>query len=405
MKQAGYYLHLFIALFLFTKESPAQTAQLDFNLVTGANGVSPGKITSITLDKWGYRWFCDQSNRCLVRFDGYRMKTYRNDPKDSNTIASSFECLAADSSGNIWLPVNDGVDKLNSLTGISTHYRFNKNSTCKGGFTAAMIVDHLSSIWLGTGDGLYTLDQKTGNFTCYSHHDNDQTSLSYNTIRALYEDHEGTIWVGTGMPFDKVKEGGLNKFNGTTGKFTRYMHDDNNPHTLINDKVRAIFEDSRRVFWVGTQGDGLHIMNKTAGTFERLTYDPLHPEKLSRPPIKKGNLWDHITFITEDKSGEIWIGSYLEGLTRYDPATKEITHFIRDKSRSEGFKEITTWSAFISKDGELWIFQPFFTTKPTGQGTGLGLSLSYGIIKAHGGEIKVETKEGNGAEFIIHLPK
>ncbi len=57
------------------------------------------------------------------------------------------------------------------------------------------------------------------------------------------------------------------------------------------------------------------------------------------------------------------------------------------------------------------IFQPFFTTKPTGQGTGLGLSLSYDIVKAHGGELKVETlpagqagKEGEGAEFIIELP-
>jgi signal transduction histidine kinase len=50
------------------------------------------------------------------------------------------------------------------------------------------------------------------------------------------------------------------------------------------------------------------------------------------------------------------------------------------------------------------IFQPFFTTKPTGQGTGLGLSLSYDIVKAHGGELKVETKEGEGSEFIIHLP-
>ena len=50
------------------------------------------------------------------------------------------------------------------------------------------------------------------------------------------------------------------------------------------------------------------------------------------------------------------------------------------------------------------IFQPFFTTKPTGQGTGLGLSLSYDIIKAHGGEIKVETKEGEGTTFIILLP-
>lgn len=50
------------------------------------------------------------------------------------------------------------------------------------------------------------------------------------------------------------------------------------------------------------------------------------------------------------------------------------------------------------------IFQPFFTTKPTGQGTGLGLSLSYDIVKAHGGELKVETKEGEGSEFVISLP-
>jgi len=50
------------------------------------------------------------------------------------------------------------------------------------------------------------------------------------------------------------------------------------------------------------------------------------------------------------------------------------------------------------------IFQPFFTTKPTGQGTGLGLSLSYDIVKAHGGELKVETKEGEGSEFIVQLP-
>ena len=51
------------------------------------------------------------------------------------------------------------------------------------------------------------------------------------------------------------------------------------------------------------------------------------------------------------------------------------------------------------------IFQPFFTTKPTGEGTGLGLSLSYDIIKAHGGEIKVETKEGEGSEFVVTLPR
>ena len=50
------------------------------------------------------------------------------------------------------------------------------------------------------------------------------------------------------------------------------------------------------------------------------------------------------------------------------------------------------------------IFQPFFTTKPSGEGTGLGLSLSYDIVKSHGGELKVETHEGKGTEFTIILP-
>jgi signal transduction histidine kinase len=50
------------------------------------------------------------------------------------------------------------------------------------------------------------------------------------------------------------------------------------------------------------------------------------------------------------------------------------------------------------------IFQPFFTTKPTGKGTGLGLSLAYDIVKAHGGEIKVNTREGEFTEFVVQLP-
>ena len=50
------------------------------------------------------------------------------------------------------------------------------------------------------------------------------------------------------------------------------------------------------------------------------------------------------------------------------------------------------------------IFQPFFTTKPTGQGTGLGLSLSYDIAKAHGGDLKVNTRVGEFSEFVVQLP-
>jgi len=75
-------------------------------------------------------------------------------------------------------------------------------------------------------------------------------------------------------------------------------------------------------------------------------------------------------------------------------------------TKSEGNKveiSVKDNGSGISETIKNKIFQPFFTTKPTGQGTGLGLSLSYDIVKAHGGELKVESKAGEGTEFIIRL--
>jgi signal transduction histidine kinase len=58
----------------------------------------------------------------------------------------------------------------------------------------------------------------------------------------------------------------------------------------------------------------------------------------------------------------------------------------------------------IAKTDLAKIFEPFFTTKPAGMGTGLGLSLSYGIVNAHSGMIHVQSEEGKGATFVIELP-
>jgi signal transduction histidine kinase len=96
----------------------------------------------------------------------------------------------------------------------------------------------------------------------------------------------------------------------------------------------------------------------------------------------------------------------LKGGMEYEPVVTVTTKRLGSPSGDGGKIEIRVSDNGngISQKVLDKIFQPFFTTKPTGQGTGLGLSLSYDIIKAHGGEIKVETKEGEGAEFIILLP-
>jgi signal transduction histidine kinase len=84
----------------------------------------------------------------------------------------------------------------------------------------------------------------------------------------------------------------------------------------------------------------------------------------------------------------------------YHPAVSLITKKINDKI---GISVVDNGTGIPQKVIDK-IFQPFFTTKPTGQGTGLGLSLSYDIVKAHGGEIKVNTKEGEFTEFVVKLP-
>jgi len=347
---------IIILLLLFTNRDFSQVAQPIFNLVRGTNSFTLGKVGSIAQDKYGYMWFADQANGCFARYDGYHMKIFKHDPRDSNsTNCRDFECIAADASGNIWAGTPDGIDKFDLATNKFIHYRYPKGE--QGSGADAIIFDHKGIVWMGGGGGLSSLDPTTGKFTFYRHKDNDTSSLSSNIVRSLCVDKTGRLWVGTGFPFDvNTKEGGLNKFNEKNGTFTRYMHDPNNPQSLISNKVRAMLEDSKGNFWVGTDGDGLHIMNREKGTFERLAYDPLHPEKLSRPPIKKGEDYDHITFIREDRTGKIWIGTYAQGIIVYDPITKIIQHFTSDdKKRAGGYTDNSTWATCISKEGEIWI--------------------------------------------------
>jgi len=66
--------------------------------------------------------------------------------------------------------------------------------------------------------------------------------------------------------------------------------------------------------------------------------------------------------------------------------------------------EVEDHGVGMSEEVKKHIFEPFFTTKNQTEGTGLGLSVTYGIIKAHGGDIEVESTEGEGTKFTIRCP-
>jgi len=95
----------------------------------------------------------------------------------------------------------------------------------------------------------------------------------------------------------------------------------------------------------------------------------------------------------------------LQGGENYSPTVTVTTSTYTPLSGGEGVKiTVCDNGGGIPENIKSKIFQPFFTTKPTGIGTGLGLSLSYDIVRAHGGELKVESEEEKGTVFIISLP-
>ena len=345
-----------LLLHVFFQNGLAQNTGIKFNLVMGNNGepFGNGNINSITQDSQGYMWFSGQEAGCLYRYDGSRIITFKHDELNANSPGRSVaETVYADHDGMIWIGFFNGdIDQYNSGTGIFKHYKNNPNDpgSISSGMVSVILKDHLGRLWVGTANGLDRLDEKKGKFIHYRNEPGNPSSLSNNYIRSIYEDREGVIWIGTGNEWSNDSLGGLNRLN-ENGTFTHFLHDSKNPNSLINNKVRAIFEDSRGVFWIGTSGDGLHTMDRGKGLFERHPYDPKKPEQLSRPAINRNEPFDPITFIREDSSGAIWIGTYKSGINRYDASTKKIIHY----ESSNGYPDKGCWQAYISRDGVLWL--------------------------------------------------
>ena len=350
-------------LFMGWNALPSLSQKLEFNQIPPPTGLHPGTVSGVQ-DLNGYMWIGTYQS-ALRRYDGYKYKLYTNDPQNPNSMAGNWmESLYADRNGFIWIgTLGQGLDRLDPATGNFIHHRFdpdNKNSLSND-TVRTILEDREGMLWIGTQDGLNRFNPQTGEFTRYVHQIDDPYSLSCNRVMKVYEDRQGIIWVGTGSVWDgqggETDEGGLNRFDKETGKFFRYLHDPDNPTSLIDNKVKAIFEDSRGTFWVGTAGDGLHIMDRVNGTFQRHLYDPLRPNKLSRPPQKKirPHADDHITFIIEDATGAIWIGTFGNGLNRVDPKTREVTHYPNFKDPESGLEMEVPWWACVTRDGMLWI--------------------------------------------------
>src|SRR6185312_275674 len=353
-------VHFVTLLFIFNTAGIAQ--DVHFEVINPPKDVPWQLISGMSQGPDGFLWISNYTG--VYKYDGQQFTHYLHDPKKPNSIADNrIECILAVNDGTTWIGTYiTGLDHLDPATGIVTHFRHlaNDPSSLSNDTVTALMQDKQGILWVGTYRGIDRFNPQTGTFTHFAHIANDSTSLSNNLVRVIYEDHEGVIWVGTGSPFGENAAGGaagLNRFDRKTGTFKSYRHDPKNPNSIADNRVRAIFEDSKGNFWVGTAGDGLQTLDRTTGIFTHYYYDAHHPERLSRPALEKtlGYVDDNITFITEDNAGRIWIGTMEGGINVYDPSTKKVSYYGSAKNSKEQLPTNQFWYAYKTRDGIIWI--------------------------------------------------
>ncbi|MEM9931370.1 MAG: two-component regulator propeller domain-containing protein, partial [Bacteroidota bacterium] len=216
-----------------------------------------------------------------------------------------------------------------------------------------IVEDSLGNFWVATMNGINYFDRSTQQFTRYMHQPDDPTSLSAAACRSIFLDSQGTLWAGTGEEWLEDTIGGLNRYRPETGDFAHYFHQAGDSTSLTSNKVTAMYEDSQGNFWVGAVGDGLHLMDRKRGTFQRFQEDNPYNGKLSIPVTANLNYWN-VHQITEDQQQRLWLSSFRGGFRCYDPATG----FLADLNviTTNGIlQEDAGWMIFPARDGTIWM--------------------------------------------------
>jgi len=205
-------------------------------------------------------------------------------------------CILQDRNGFLWFGTEDGLNKYDGYHfTVLRHDPLDSNSLWYND-TRAVYEDKDGILWIGTFyGGLNRYDPASKQFTHFRHIPENPNSLSDNNVRAILEDRAGVLWIGT--------DGGLNRFDRETESFTRFQHEAGNPASLSHNIVNTIYEEANGTLWIGTNGGLDYLLSHDHGLsarFEHFQHDPANPRSLST------NL---VNAIYQDRSGALWVGT------------------------------------------------------------------------------------------------
>ncbi len=321
--------------------------------ITISNGLSDNQIMSIIQDSYGFMWFATQNG--LDRYDGQKFKVYKNEIGDDKTIIDNrlFD-IAEDKDKNIWVANWGGVSMLNRYTGNFKNYNLNKFA---GNFrsgtpkTVEIYCDSKNNIWAATvGGGLLRLDRKLDQFVSIPF-DSSGINVNNNFFNVLkgFCEYDGKMW------FISWKHGLC--YYDSTKKLLKEADfksaDDSYPYINFHERGSGLFADPNGFLWILTE-KGIYKFNSKDNTLNTVyTFD-----------TKVVNNNAFFPGITQDKDGNLWIGTSSSGLLKFEGISNKFKKVnftnnsiatTRGSLLGEGVVSLCS-----DKSGMMWIGTPLY---------------------------------------------
>lgn len=303
-----------------------------------SQSLSENSINCIYEDRSGVIWIGTfGAGISIYDPQSHKFDLLKHNPLNENSLPSNFIwSVFEDHKGDLWIGTNDkGVAKYNFKRDSFTHYNFEEIENHHHSAIRELFEDSKNNLWIGTdGEGLIKFDTKTGNRVNFKSIPGKNNSLSNNSVRVVYEDRDGIIWVGT--------RDGLNKYNPQDQSFKQFKHSERDTNSLTNNFVYScIFEDSRGFLWIGTYGGGVSIFDKKSETFKNFRFSV----------NRKNGISDNVVFsVYEDKNGIIWLGTNNK-LNRYDPKSETFSYF----GTNEGLPNEVIYGILPDDHDNIWL--------------------------------------------------
>lgn len=333
--------------FSFFQKSIAQ--EVRFRRLGLKEGLSQSSVYGIIQDRRGFIWIATADG--LNRYDGSEFRVYRHDPADSLSLnQNGIWTLGVDSLDNLWIGLmSRGLDYLNAVTGRVHHFQHHPDDTTTLSSNRVRVIhcDANGYVWVGTSDaGLNRIDARSLDLRRIPSTAGGGSGIRGKKIKAVIDDGSGWLLVAT-------EDGGLTRLHPHTLKCTSI------PINAKGSAIETIFLDSQDRLWIAFIEGGIwrseigwkewisqHGGSKPALPAQPLTVDSPEARALRQSIVKT---------MVEDEEGNLWLGTFTQGLLRLNLKTWQIQHLTYQPFDSFSLSNNQIFSLFLDRSGILWV--------------------------------------------------